>query len=264
MGVLNVTPDSFSDGGQLFRDSALDLDALWRRAEGMLAEGASILDVGGESTRPGAAPVSLSQELDRVIPAVEGLAQRFDVVLSVDTSTPEVMTQAADVGAGLINDVRALRRPGAMNAAAETGLPVCLMHMQGEPDTMQDAPAYDSVTDEVVDFLSQRISACLTAGIEAHQILVDPGFGFGKSVAHNFTLLRELDRLQELRVPVLAGLSRKSMIAKVVAEPAMSRVPASVTLAVLAAQRGARILRVHDVAATRDGLAMLAAMENKS
>ncbi|MEE4203062.1 MAG: dihydropteroate synthase [Halieaceae bacterium] len=261
MGVLNVTPDSFSDGGQLFSDGQLQLDALCRRAEAMLASGADLLDIGGESTRPGAAVVSEAEELDRVLPAVEAIASRFDTMISLDTSTPAVMRDGAARGASLINDVRALRRPGALEAAAETGLPVCLMHMQGEPDTMQQAPRYDSVVEEVAAFLTARAEVCMAAGIPEQAILLDPGFGFGKTVEHNFALLAGLPALAGLGYPLLAGLSRKSMIAKVIAEPALDRLPASVTLAVLAAERGARILRVHDVAATRDGLAMLMAME---
>lgn len=262
MGVLNVTPDSFSDGGQLFSDGQLHLDALCHRAEAMLAAGAELLDVGGESTRPGAAPVSEAEELDRVLPAVEALADRFDAVISLDTSTPSVMREGAARGAGLINDVRALRRPGALEAVALTGLPVCLMHMQGEPGTMQQAPRYESVLEEVATFLKERAEACVAAGIAQDAIVLDPGFGFGKTLEHNFALLAGLTELGALGYPLLAGLSRKSMIAKVIAEPALNRLPASVTLAVLAAERGARILRVHDVAATRDGLAMLMAMEN--
>jgi dihydropteroate synthase len=261
MGVLNVTPDSFSDGGQLFSDGQLHIDALCRRAEAMLAAGADILDIGGESTRPGAAVVSEDEELDRVLPAVEALAARFDTIISLDTSTPAVMRDGAARGASLINDVRALCRPGALEAAAETGLPVCLMHMQGEPDTMQQAPRYDSVVEDVAAFLTARAEVCMAAGIPEQAILLDPGFGFGKTVEHNFALLAGLPALAGLGYPLLAGLSRKSMIAKVIAEPALDRLPASVTLAVLAAERGARILRVHDVAATSDGLAMLMAME---
>lgn len=262
MGVLNVTPDSFSDGGQLYAGRHLDLDALCRRAESMIQAGATVLDVGGESTRPGASPVGEDEELRRVLPAVQALAARFDVVISLDTSTPAVMREGVSAGAGLINDVRALTREGAMSAAVDSGVPVCLMHMQGQPDSMQAAPQYDSVVDEVSVFLAARAQACIEAGIARDAIVLDPGFGFGKTLEHNFTLLRELKTLTALDFPLLAGLSRKSMIAKVVADPSLERLPASVVLAVLAAERGARILRVHDVAATRDGLAMLTAMEN--
>jgi dihydropteroate synthase len=261
MGVLNVTPDSFSDGGRWLRDGRPDLDALRRAAVRMCAEGAEILDIGGESTRPGARAVSEQEELDRVLPVVQALADCVPAVLSVDTSTPVVMREAARAGAGMLNDVRALGREGALDAAVATGLPVCLMHMQGEPVTMQQAPRYDSVVEDVAAFLTARAEVCMAAGIPEQAILLDPGFGFGKTVEHNFALLAGLPALAGLGYPLLAGLSRKSMIAKVIAEPALDRLPASVTLAVLAAERGARILRVHDVAATSDGLAMLMAME---
>lgn len=262
MGVLNVTPDSFSDGGKLYRDGRLDADALCRQADAMVQAGVAFLDVGGESTRPGADPVSASEELDRVVGAVECLRQRFDTLISLDTSTPVVMTEGVAAGANLINDVRALTRAGALTAAAAAGVPVCLMHMQGEPGTMQQAPRYDNVTDDVIDFLQQRVAACREAGINTGRIIVDPGFGFGKTAAHNYQLLRELDRIVALGYPVLAGLSRKSMIAAVIDRQADERLPASLALAVLAASKGARILRVHDVAETADALAMVAAMES--
>ncbi|SDJ91279.1 Dihydropteroate synthase [Microbulbifer yueqingensis] len=254
MGVLNTTPDSFSDGGRYYREGRLDLDVALSRAERMLAEGAAILDIGGESTRPGAVPVGEQEELDRVVPLVEAISARLEVVISVDTSTPAVMTAAAAAGAGLINDVRALERPGALQAAAETGLPVCLMHMQGQPGTMQQAPRYTDVVAEVSDYLHRRVQACSEAGITREKIVVDPGFGFGKTDEHNLALLRALDRLAPATIPVLAGLSRKSMIGRLLGREVEERLPGSLALAMLAAQRGARILRVHDVAATADVL----------
>ncbi len=261
MGILNVTPDSFSDGGTLFDGERLSADSLCRRAESMVNAGATVLDIGGESTRPGATPVTEAEELERVLPAVEAIAARFDVVISLDTSSPAVMTEGARLGAGLINDVRALGRPGALQAAVQTGLPVCLMHMAGEPDNMQDRPRYRSVTHEVAAFLTSRVDACLTAGMDAGQIVLDPGFGFGKTPAHNFTLLRELGQIVALGYPVLAGLSRKSMIAHVVDRAPDQRLSASLALAVLAANNGARLIRVHDVPETVDALAMVKAME---
>lgn len=259
MGILNVTPDSFSDGGILFTDGRSDLDAVCRTAEQMLEAGAAILDVGGESTRPGADLVSEQQEIDRVLPVVEALQSRFDTVISLDTSTPAVMRMGAQAGAGLINDVRALQRPGAIPAAAATGLPVCLMHMQGEPDGMQSNPQYGNVVEDVGRFLNARAEACVEGGISRDRLIFDPGFGFGKTPQHNFELLRELPALCGLGPPVLAGLSRKSMIASVLDRPTGQRLPASLSLAVLAAIGGARILRVHDVAETYDALAMVGA-----
>ena len=261
MGVLNVTPDSFSDGGQLHDGKTLQADALYRRAEAMVAAGAAVLDIGGESTRPGAEPVSAAEEADRVLPALSQLRQRFDVVLSLDTSTPLVMREGARLGAGMINDVRALTRPGALDAAASSGLPVCLMHMQGDPQTMQQAPSYADVVADVKNFLQQRIEACEAAGIERTRLLLDPGFGFGKTLAHNLTLLQRLGELQSFDLPILAGLSRKSMIGKITGRPDDDRLAASVSLAVMAAERGARLLRVHDVQETADALAMVKALE---
>jgi dihydropteroate synthase len=261
MGVLNVTPDSFSDGGQLHDGKTLQADALYRRAEAMVSAGAAVLDIGGESTRPGAEPVSAAEEADRVLPALTQLRQRFDVVLSLDTSTPLVMREGALLGAGMINDVRALTRPGALDAAASSGLPVCLMHMQGDPQTMQQAPSYADVVADVKNFLQQRIGACEAAGIERTRLLLDPGFGFGKTLAHNLTLLQRLGELQSFDLPILAGLSRKSMIGKITGRPDDDRLAASVSLAVMAAERGARLLRVHDVKETADALAMVKALE---
>lgn len=254
MGILNVTPDSFSDGGRFIgRDAAL------KHARDMIAAGAAIIDIGGESTRPGAAPVSVAEELDRVIPVVEAVAAQCDVVISVDTSSAEVMRAAAAAGAGLINDVRALMRPGALQAAAATGLAVCLMHMQGEPGNMQGAPQYTDVVNEVRQFLRQRVDVCVAAGIDRERLLLDPGFGFGKNDQHNLALLAALPQLAEDGI-VLAGLSRKSMIGRLLGRPVEDRLIGSVTLALLAAERGARILRVHDVAETVDALRLLQAL----
>ena len=261
MGVINTTPDSFSDGGTLYRSGSLNLELALSRARDMVAEGAAILDVGGESTRPGAEPVTPEEERDRVLPLVEAIAADLEVVISVDTSSPQLMREAAAAGAGLINDVRALTREGALAAAASTGLPVCLMHMQGEPGTMQLEPTYDDVVSEVKDFLAGRVAACEAAGIGRERLLLDPGFGFGKSVAHNLQLLRGLPRLAELGLPLLAGLSRKSMIGKLIDRAVDQRLPASLALAVLAAERGATVIRTHDVGATADALAMWVAME---
>lgn len=260
MGVVNTTPDSFSDGGSLYSGGALDLDLALARAEAMVTAGAAVLDIGGESTRPGAAPVSGEEEMARVLPLVERIAANLDVVISVDTSNPALMAQAADLGAGMINDVRALRREGALEAAAATGLPVCLMHMQGEPGTMQDAPRYTDVVAEVGDWLDRRVSDCLAAGIGRERLLLDPGFGFGKSVEHNLALLRGLPQLAGRGLPLLVGLSRKSMIGVLIGREIEQRLPASLGLAVLAAERGARIIRTHDVTATWDALAMYTAL----
>ncbi len=254
MGVLNVTPDSFSDGGQY-----LQLDAALRRAEIMVAQGAALVDVGGESTRPGAAPVSVQEELDRVLPVVERLARELPVPISVDTSKPEVMRETALAGAGLINDVRALQMPGALAAAAASGLPVCLMHLRGDPTTMQQEPVYADVVAEVRDFLAERVCACEAAGIARERILVDPGFGFGKTLEHNLNLLRHLDRFTDLAAGVLVGISRKSMIGALLDAPAGERLAGSLAAAVIAVWRGARIIRVHDVRETAQALRVCAA-----
>ena len=256
MGVLNVTPDSFSDGGQLYRDGHVDTDALLTRAEQMLAEGADILDVGGESTRPGAAVVSEDEELDRVVTAVEALAQHCDTIISVDTSTPSVMRESAKCGAGLLNDVRGFQRPQALETAADSGLALCVMHMQGEPDTMQTAPTYSDVVQDIADFLNRRLADVSEVGINLDRVIIDPGFGFGKTAEQNFELLARLSELQDLRQPVLVGLSRKSMISSVLDRPPGQRMVASVALALMAVERGARIVRVHDVAPTFDALFM--------
>jgi dihydropteroate synthase len=260
MGVINTTPDSFSDGGSLYSNEKLDLERAFERAREMTAAGAAILDIGGESTRPGAAPVSLDEELQRVMPLLERVVAELDVVVSVDTSAPQVMQAAAAAGAGLINDVRALAREGALQTAAATGLPVCLMHIQGEPETMQAEPAYDDVVAEVADFLASRVQACEQAGIGRERLLIDPGFGFGKTVAHNLQLLQGLPQLAALGLPVLVGLSRKSLIGKILGRDMDQRLPASLALAVMAVERGAKIIRTHDVAETVDAVAMAVAL----
>jgi dihydropteroate synthase len=251
MGVVNVTPDSFSDGGRHG-----DTDAAVAHGLRLVAEGADLLDIGGESTRPGATAVTPQQELERVIPVIERLAAETAVPLSVDTSCPEVMRAAVAAGAGLINDVRALRGDGAIDAAAALGVPVCLMHMQGEPHTMQDAPDYDDVVAAVHGFLAERIFACEMAGIERRRLLVDPGFGFGKTLAHNLRLLRQLERLRELGPPLVVGLSRKAMIGAVTGRGIDERAVGSAAAALIAVIHGAQVVRVHDVAATRDALAV--------
>ena len=258
---MNITPDSFSDGGMLYRQGP-DLDAVRSCARQMVADGAAYLDIGGESTRPGAKPVGEQEELDRVIPCVEALAGEVEAIISVDTSTPIVMREAARAGAGLINDVRALAREGALGTAVELGLPVCLMHMQGEPQTMQEAPAYDDVAGEVKAWLLARVDAAMAAGMPREHILLDPGFGFGKSVAHNLALLDGLPSLAQAGFPLLVGLSRKSLIGKLIGREVGERLPASLALAVLAAERGARIIRTHDVRETADALAMVSALRD--
>ena len=256
MGVLNVTPASFSDGGQLYRDGRVDTDALLKRAEQMLGEGADILDVGGESTRPGATVVSEAEELDRVATAVEALDQHYDTIISVDTSTPSVMSESAKCGAGLLNDVRGFQRPQALQTAADSGLALCVMHMQGEPDTMQTAPTYSDVVQDIAEFLSQRLAHLGAVGIDLDRVVIDPGFGFGKTAEQNFELLARLEVLSNLGQPVLVGLSRKSMISSVLDRPPEQRMVASVALALMAVERGARIVRAHDVGATLDALSM--------
>ncbi|MBU1332888.1 MAG: dihydropteroate synthase [Gammaproteobacteria bacterium] len=256
MGILNVTPDSFSDGGQ-FRQR----DAALRHAAAMVAAGATLIDVGGESTRPGAAAVSCEEELARVIPVVEAIAAELDVIISVDTSTAEVMRESARAGAGLINDVRALQRPGALAAAAESGLPVCLMHMRGEPTTMQQDPQYADIVSEVESFLQARIEACVAAGIARERLVLDPGFGFAKTLDHNLRLFKHLEALHAFGLPLLVGVSRKSMIGKVLGHEVGGRLYGSLGLAALAVAKGAQILRVHDVAETVDVVRMIAAVE---
>ncbi|RMQ00468.1 Dihydropteroate synthase [Pseudomonas savastanoi pv. glycinea] len=256
MGILNATPDSFSDGGRYSQ-----LDAALRHAEAMVQAGATLIDVGGESTRPGARPVSASEEVERVAPVVEVIARELDVIISVDTSTPEVMLATAGLGAGLINDVRSLQRPGALEAAASTGLPVCLMHMLGEPGTMQDDPYYDDLVGEVGAFLLERINQCAAAGIDQQKIILDPGFGFAKTLEHNLSLFKHMEALHALGQPLLVGVSRKSMIGAVLGRPVDQRLSGGLALAALAMTKGVRILRVHDVAETADVVRMIAAVQ---
>ena len=259
MGILNVTPDSFSDGGIfLARDDAL------RQAERMVAEGADIIDVGGESTRPGAVPVSLQAELDRVLPVIALLRERVGAPISVDTSKPEVMEAAIAAGASVVNDVNALRTPGAREVVARHKVAACLMHMQGEPRSMQTAPQYAEVVQEVRDFLLAQIGACEAAGIPRARLWVDPGFGFGKTLAHNVALLRGLQAIADIGLPVLVGLSRKSMIGQAIGLPVGERAHASAALALMAVQNGASIVRVHDVRPTADALRMFEAVYAES
>ena len=261
MGILNITPDSFSDGGQLYSESALDLDKTFHTVEKMLADGADIIDVGGESTRPGATAISWQQELDRVMPVLHGIRQRFDALISVDTSTAQVISEAASGGAHMINDVRALQREGALEAAAQCGLPICLMHMQNRPDNMQADPSYNDVVTEVINFLLQRKQACLDVGIASDQILLDPGFGFGKTLDHNLALFSVLERFFDSGHPVLVGVSRKTMIGQLLDSDVDQRLIGSVTMALMAAQTASQnsnsqglILRVHDVLETVQAL----------
>ena len=255
MGILNITPDSFSDGGRYNQ-----MDAALLHVEQMLGAGATLIDVGGESTRPGAALVSVQEEIDRVVPMVEAIKARFDTVVSIDTSTPEVMRGSAAVGAGLINDIRALQRQGAMQAAVETGLAVCLMHMQGDPQTMQQAPEYASVLTEVSSFLEQRVQACLNAGIARNCLVLDPGFGFGKRLQHNLELFAAMQQVRPLDLPLLVGVSRKSMIGQALERSVDQRLAGGLALATLAVAKGARIIRVHDVLETVDAVRMTEAV----
>lgn len=258
MGVLNVTPDSFSDGGCF-----IDPEAALRQAVRLHAEGAAIIDLGAESTRPGAAPVSPQQELERLMPVLMRIVAELDVVVSVDTSSPQVMTAVAAAGAGLLNDVRALTRPGALAAAAATGLPVCLMHMRGEPATMQQLTDYTAIVDDVLAFLRARIAACEAAGLPRQRLLVDPGFCFAKKLSQNLQLLRQLSRLHELELPVLVGMSRKSMLGAILnGAPVDARLHAGLAAATLAVWQGAHIVRTHDVQATREALAVVTAVLN--
>ena len=258
MGIINATPDSFSDGAELQRSGAasfqLDIDKALFRAETMVAEGATFIDVGGESTRPGAATVSEQEELDRVIPLIAAISSSLDVCVSVDTSSPVVMKEALKSGAQLINDIRALAIPGAAELLASTKAAVCLMHMQGAPSTMQKTPSYGSVVLEVFDFLKSRVAYSLECGIEQDRLLIDPGFGFGKTVQHNYQLLKNLGYFSQLEIPLLVGLSRKSMIGEVVVRPVDQRLAGSIAATTLALASGARIIRTHDVAATMDAI----------
>lgn len=257
MGILNITPDSFSDGGRFAqRDLAL------RHAEAMVQAGATLIDVGGESTRPGARTVSPVEELERVAPIVEAINRELDVIISVDTSTPAVIRETARLGAGLINDVRSLQRDGALDAAVATGLPVCLMHMRGEPTDMQNDPRYDDLLGEVSLFLRERMDACIAAGIAREQIILDPGYGFAKTLEHNLSLFKHMEALHALGRPLLVGVSRKSMIGKVLDKPVDQRLYGALALAGMAMIKGAKILRVHDVAETVDVVRMISAVES--
>lgn len=256
MGILNVTPDSFSDGGRYTA-----VESAMRHAEGMVAAGAAIIDVGGESTRPGAPAVSEAEELDRVVPVIEAIARELDVVISMDTSTPAVMREGARAGAGLINDVRSLRRPGALETAAATDLAICLMHMRGEPGTMQQAPVYADVAGEVGAFLAEQVARCEAVGISRQRLVLDPGYGFAKTLEHNLELFRRQAELLAFGLPLLVGVSRKSMIGAVTGRPVEGRLAGGLALAALALAKGAQILRVHDVAETVDVVKMITAVE---
>lgn len=247
MAILNVTPDSFSDGGKF-----MHLDTALKQAEKMINAGVSFIDIGGESTRPGAPDVGLQQELDRVIPIIEAIHQRFDTWISIDTSKAIVMDEAVNAGADLINDVRALQEPNALEVAAKANVPICLMHMQGQPRTMQSAPTYNELFADVTNFLEERISACQSVGIAKDKLILDPGFGFGKTLAHNYQLLAELERFHQLGLPILAGMSRKSMIFKLLDVEPQQATSGSLACATIAAMKGAQIIRVHDFEQTMD------------
>lgn len=247
MGVVNVTPDSFSDGGR-YNELVHAVD----RATELVSEGADIIDVGGESTRPRSTGTDVAEEIRRVVPVIKELVRRVSVPISIDTSKPEVMDAAVEAGAGLINDVCALKKDGALSAARDLGVPVCLMHMQGNPQSMQDSPYYDDVITEVREFLQQRVDTCLDAGISSSQLLVDPGFGFGKNFNHNRSLILELDKLQALGLPITVGLSRKGFVGALLGDLNRDRSASSAGLALIAVQNGANVVRCHDVSVTRD------------
>ncbi|MFA5493781.1 MAG: dihydropteroate synthase [Porticoccaceae bacterium] len=263
MGILNITPDSFSDGGQFFAAGKPDLDRVLSHAEAMVSDGVDIFDVGGESTRPGAPAVAAVEELARVVPVVAMLKARFGVPVSVDTSSPEVIAAVAAEGADMINDVRALSRPGALEAAAHSGLPVCLMHTRGEPARMQQLARYEDVVAEVRQYLRERVALCRASGIGAERIAIDPGFGFAKTLDHNLALFRALDDFVAEGLPVLVGVSRKRMVGELLGRDLGERLPGSLALALLAVQQGVRILRVHDVAATVDVVKILDAFNGR-
>ena len=252
MGILNVTPDSFSDGGKF-----TSIDNALAQVEQMIADGASLIDIGGESTRPGALAVETQEELTRVIPIVDAIKQRFDVVVSVDTSKAEVMTEAINCGADLINDVRALQEPNCLEVISQSTVPVCLMHMQGQPRTMQENPQYDDVICDISDFFSQRITACLEKGINKERIILDPGFGFGKTLQQNYQLLAHLEQFKQFNLAILSGTSRKSMLGNLLNRDVSERLSASISTALIAAQNGANIIRVHDVKETSDAIKIL-------
>jgi dihydropteroate synthase len=252
MGILNVTPDSFSDGGKFTKT-----DAALQQVEQMIAHGAKIIDIGGESTRPGAAEVIEADEINRVIPILKAIKQRFDVAVSIDTSKASVMKEAVNYGADMINDVRALQNKGCIEAVAQSEALVCLMHMQGQPRTMQDNPKYDDVVEDIKTFLSERVESCINAGINKERIVLDPGFGFGKTLEQNYELLARMDEFSTMSLPVLAGISRKSMIGNLLQRPVEQRLAGSLATAIIAAQKGAKIIRVHDVKETVDALTIL-------
>lgn len=254
MGILNVTPDSFSDGGKFN-----NLEQACLQAQKMICDGADWLDIGGESTRPNAPEVSLQEELDRVIPVIEKLTNEFPVALSIDTSKAEVMTAAVAAGAKMINDVRALQAPGALAAAAKCNVKICLMHMQGQPRTMQLEPNYNDVVNDIKHFFVKRIQQCEAVGIKRHQLILDPGFGFGKTLRHNYELLRRLELFHEMKLPLLVGMSRKSMLGQVTGREVSARLAASVAAATIAAMKGVQFLRVHDVAETKDAVKIVTA-----
>jgi len=258
MGILNTTPDSFSDGGRYTQ-----IEAAVQHALQMQAEGALMIDIGGESTRPGAQSVSIEDEINRVVPVIERLRQQSDIFISIDTSKPEVMRAAVSAGANLVNDVNALRAPGAVEACAELDTPVCIMHMQGEPRSMQNKPEYHSVVDDIQLFLQQRVNECIVSGMQRDNILLDPGFGFGKNLQHNLQLLKRLDAFNDLQLPLLVGLSRKSMFASILdGAPVEERLHASLAAAVLSWQKGAKVFRVHDVKPTLDALKVCMAVDS--
>lgn len=257
MGIVNVTPDSFSDGGKFN-----SVDAALEQVEAMIASGVTIVDVGGESTRPGAPDVELREELARVIPVIKAIRDKYDVWISIDTSKAEVMRQAVEAGADIINDVRALQEPGALEVAAEAGVPICLMHMQGQPRTMQLNPTYEDLLEDVAQFLQERIAACEAVGISRDKLILDPGFGFGKTLEHNYHLLAHLDKFHQLGLPVLAGMSRKSMIFKLLDKAPADCLAGSLACATLAAAKGAQIIRVHDAAETVEAMKIVQMMQS--
>ncbi|MBS9864981.1 dihydropteroate synthase [Vibrio alginolyticus] len=257
MAILNVTPDSFSDGGKYN-----SIELALAQVDKMIKAGVSIVDVGGESTRPGAPDVSLEEELRRVVPVIKAIREKYDVWISVDTSKAEVMRQAIDAGADLINDIRSLQEPGALEVAAEANLPICLMHMKGQPRTMQVDPHYDDLMGDVSAFLVERIAACEAAGIDKSQLILDPGFGFGKTIEHNYHMLAHLEKFHEFGLPILAGMSRKSMIFKLLDKPAAECTNASVVCATIAAMKGAQIIRVHDFEETIEAMKVVEMTKN--
>ncbi len=263
MGILNVTSDSFSDGGELILDSGkLSIDKAMQRAEAMHQAGASFIDIGGESTRPGAEEINLEEEMERVLPLVEKINNNIDIIISIDTSSPEIMLEGAKAGAGLINDVRALQRSGAIETVNNIKLPVCLMHMQGAPETMQEVPKYKNLINEILHFLEERISVCTNSGIDRNQIIIDPGFGFGKALEHNLELLGRLSEFEKLKLPILVGLSRKAMLGLITGKSVKERQAAGISAGVIALMQGVNIIRTHDVTETVDAVNVCLAVKN--